>query len=78
MQEAILKAATAAEPRGWKLAEEKAGWYLEQLKANKMKVVVPPEGLKNGLLKIGDQLTTDWTKKAGPDGEAVIASYRRM
>src|SRR6478735_5880999 len=29
-QEAILKAAKTAEERGWKLAEEKAGWYLEQ------------------------------------------------
>ncbi len=36
--------------RGWKLAEEKANWYLEQpVKANKMKVVPPPEALKTGL-----------------------------
>ena len=77
-QAAILKAAAAAEPRGWKLAEEKAGWYLEQLKANKMKVLPPSEELKSGLLKIGDQLTIDWTKKAGADGEAVISSYRKM
>ena len=77
-QAAILKAAAAAEPRGWKLAEEKAGWYLEELKANKMKVMPPPDALKSGLLKIGDQLTADWTKKAGPDGEAVISAYKKM
>src|SRR5215831_18309583 len=29
-QEALLKAAATAETRGWKLAEEKAGWYLDQ------------------------------------------------
>src|SRR5919106_31351 len=34
-QDAILKAAAVAEERGWKLAEEKAKWYLDQLKANK-------------------------------------------
>ena len=77
-QKAILQAAAIAEPRGWKLAEEKAGWYIEQLKANKMKVLPPPDELKSGLLKIGDQLTIDWTKKAGADGEAVIQSYKKM
>jgi TRAP-type C4-dicarboxylate transport system substrate-binding protein len=77
-QDAVLKAAAAAEPRGWKLAEEKAGWYLEQLKANKMKVQPPSDALKSGMVKIGDQLTSDWTKKAGPDGAAVIDSYKKM
>jgi TRAP-type C4-dicarboxylate transport system substrate-binding protein len=76
-QDAILKAAATAEERGWKLAEEKAKWYLEQLAANKMKVIPPPPALKAGLQKIGEQLTADWSKKAGADGEAVIAAYRK-
>ena len=76
-QDAILKAATVAEERGWKLAEEKAKWYLEQLTANKMKVLPPPPALKAGLEKIGEQLTADWSKKAGADGEAVIAAYKK-
>src|SRR5882757_5676672 len=76
-QEAILKAAVVAEERGWKLAEEKAKWYLEQLQANKMKVLPPPPALKAGLEKIGEQLTADWSKKAGSDGEAVIAAYKK-
>ena len=76
-QDAILKAAAVAEERGWKLAEEKAKWYLEQLAANKMKVLPPPPALKAGLEKIGEQLTADWSKKAGPDGEAVIAAYKK-
>jgi TRAP-type C4-dicarboxylate transport system substrate-binding protein len=77
-QEAILKAAAAAEPRGWKMAEEKAGWYLEQLKAHGMKVLPPSPELKSGLLKIGEQLTADWTKRAGADGQAVIDAYKKM
>jgi TRAP-type C4-dicarboxylate transport system substrate-binding protein len=76
-QEAILKAAIVAEERGWKLAEEKAKWYLEQLQANKMQVLPPPPALKTGLEKIGEQLTADWLKKAGADGEAVIAAYKK-
>src|SRR4051812_19801624 len=76
-QDAILKAAAVAEERGWKLAEEKAKWYLEQLQANKMKVIPPPPALKAGLEKIGEQLTADWSKKAGAEGEAVIAAYKK-
>lgn len=76
-QDAILKSAATAETRGWKLAEEKAGWYLDQLKANKMKVLPPSAELKAGLKKVGDTLTADWTKKAGADGEAVIAAYKK-
>jgi TRAP-type C4-dicarboxylate transport system substrate-binding protein len=73
----ILKAAAVAEERGWKLAEERAKWYLEQLQANKMKVLPPPPARKTGLEKVGEQLTADWLKKAGPDGEAVIAAYKK-
>jgi TRAP-type C4-dicarboxylate transport system substrate-binding protein len=76
-QEAILKAAAVAEERGWKMAEEKSKWYLEQLAANKMQVLQPPPALKSGLEKIGEQLTADWSKKAGADGEAVIAAYKK-
>jgi TRAP-type C4-dicarboxylate transport system substrate-binding protein len=76
-QDAIMKAAATAETRGWKMAEEKATWYLDQLKANKMKVLPPSAELKAGLKKVGDQLTADWTKKAGAEGEAVIAAYKK-
>jgi TRAP-type C4-dicarboxylate transport system substrate-binding protein len=77
-QDAVLKAAAVAEERGWKLAEEKASWYLEQLKANKMKVLPPSAELKAGLSKIGEQLTADWLKKAGADGQAVVDAYKKM
>ena len=36
----------AAEERGWKVSEEKTAWYIEQLKANKMKVQPAPEALQ--------------------------------
>jgi TRAP-type C4-dicarboxylate transport system substrate-binding protein len=76
-QDAVLKAAAVAEERGWQLAEEKAKWYLEQLAANKMKVIPPSPALKAGLEKIGEQLTADWSKKAGAEGDAVIAAYKK-
>jgi TRAP-type C4-dicarboxylate transport system substrate-binding protein len=76
-QEAVLKAAAAAEPRGWKMAEEKAGWFLEQLKKHNMKVVPPSPALKAGFEKVGEQLTADYLKRAGKDGEAIIAAYKK-
>src|SRR5690349_23183421 len=38
-QEALLKAAATAESRGWKMWQDKSGWYLEQLKSHGMKVM---------------------------------------
>ena len=76
-QEALLKAAATAETRGWKMWQDKAGWYLDQLKSHGMKVQPPGDTLKSGLKQVGDQLTADWLKKAGADGEAVIAAYKK-
>jgi len=76
-QAALLKAATAAETRGWKMWQDKSGWYLDQLKAHGMKVLPPSAALQAGLKKVGDQLTADWLKKAGTEGEAVIAAYKK-
>jgi TRAP-type C4-dicarboxylate transport system substrate-binding protein len=76
-QEAVMKAAAVAETRGWKMWEDKAGWYLDQLKSHGMKVEQPSPELQAGLKKLGDQLTADWLKKAGPDGKAIVAAYRK-
>jgi len=76
-QDALLKAAATAETRGWKMWQEKDGWYSEQLKAHGMKVLPPSDTLKAGLKKVGEQLTADWLKKAGADGEAVLAAYKK-
>ena len=77
-QEALLKAAAAAEERGWAAWQEKAGWYIDQLKAKGMKVEAPSPALAEGFRKIGEQLTADWLKKAGADGQAVVDAYRKM
>ena len=76
-QEAVLKAAGTAEERGWKTAQEKTKWYTDQLAANGMKVLPPSPELKAGLQKIGEQLTQDWLKKAGPEGQAIVDSFKK-
>ncbi len=74
----MLKAAAAAQERGWKLSEDKTKWYLDQLAAKGMKVQPPSPALASGFKKIGEQLTADWLKKAGADGQAVIDAYKKI
>ncbi|HEX2509083.1 MAG TPA: TRAP transporter substrate-binding protein, partial [Microvirga sp.] len=76
-KDAVLKAAKAAEDRGWKVAQEKTKWYTDQLAAKGMKVLPPSPELKAGFQKIGEQLTQDWLKKAGADGQAIVDAYRK-
>ena len=77
-QEAILKAAATAEARGWKAWEDKANWYLDQLKAKGMKVQAPSDALASGFKKVGEGLTADWLKKVGADGQAIVDAYKKM
>ena len=76
-QDAVSKAAADAEARGWKVSEEKNGWYLEQLKGKGMNIVTPSPALMSGLKKVGDEMLGDWLKKAGPDGQAVVDAFRK-
>ena len=77
-QDAILKAAATAEERGWKMWQEKAGWYIDQLKAKGMKVQAPSPALAAGFKKAGETLTEDWLKKAGAEGKAIVDAYKKM
>ena len=43
-----------------------------------MKVLPPSPALEAGFKKIGEQLTADWLKKAGADGQAVVDAYKKM
>jgi TRAP-type C4-dicarboxylate transport system substrate-binding protein len=77
-QEAVLKAAKVAEERGWKNWEDKTEWYHQEIAKKGMKVLKPSPALEAGFKKIGEQLTADWLKKAGADGQAVVDAYKKM
>jgi TRAP-type transport system periplasmic protein len=76
-QDALRKAAAEAETRGWKVSEEKARWYLEQLQKNGMNVQAPSPQLKADFQKIGQTMTDEWLKNAGGDGKAVVDAFRK-
>jgi TRAP-type C4-dicarboxylate transport system substrate-binding protein len=75
-QTALLKAAADAETRGWKLSEEKNGWYVAQLKDKGMTIIKPSEQLTADLRKVGNYMLAEWQRKAGDDGKKVIEAYR--
>lgn len=76
-QDAVLKAAAAAEQRGWATSEQKNAEYLKELAAKGMKVAAPSEALTHELRKIGATMTGEWLKQAGADGQAIIDAYSK-
>ena len=77
-QQALLKAAADAETRGWKLSEEKNGWYLDQLRQKGMTIAKPSEQLTADLRKVGNLMLAEWLRKSGPEGRKVIDGYRAL
>ena len=78
MQEAVLKAAKVAEERGWKVWETKTEWYHDEIAKKGMKVLKASPALVTGFKKVGEQLTADWLKRAGADGQGVMDAYKKM
>jgi TRAP-type C4-dicarboxylate transport system substrate-binding protein len=77
-QESLLRVAAAAEARGWWRSQDRTKWYGEQLAGRGLKVLPPSPALKEGLQRIGEQLTGEWLLKAGADGQAVIDAYKKL
>lgn len=76
-QEAVLKAAAAAEARGWATSEKLDGEFIKELGAKGMTVAAPSETVRKELAAIGEIMTAEWLKTAGADGQAVIDAYRK-
>ena len=74
-QASLLKAAAEAETRGWKVSEEKNDWYKKALTDKGMKITQPSAKLTADMKQVGAIMLTDWQKKAGADGDAIIAAY---
>ena len=76
-QDAVLRAAAAAEARGWAVSEKLDGEYIRELAAKGMTIAPPSDALRKELAAIGETMTSEWLKSAGPDGQAVIDAYRK-
>jgi TRAP-type C4-dicarboxylate transport system substrate-binding protein len=76
LQEAVLKAAMNAEQRGWVTSERLDGEYIKELGAKGMTIAQPSESIRKELAAIGETMTAEWLKTAGPEGQSVIDAYR--
>jgi TRAP-type transport system periplasmic protein len=74
-QAAVVKAATDAEVRGWKISEEKNDFYKKALAEKGMKIMTPSTKLVDDFRQVGGIMKTDWTKRAGAEGEALLAAF---
>ena len=77
-QDAVLKAAAAAEVRGWAQSEKLDGEYIAELKAKGMTIAQPGADLQKALADIGTTMTAEWLKAAGADGQAIVDAYRKQ
>jgi TRAP-type C4-dicarboxylate transport system substrate-binding protein len=78
VRDAVLKAASAAESRGWQLAQTKNQEYIDLLKKNGMNIVSPPAQLKSDMQKVGETMLKEWLDKAGAEGKALVDAYRKL
>lgn len=76
-KQAVLKAAADAETRGWTASRGVNTKTLETLKANGMQVLPPSAALKADLKKVGDTMLKEWLDKAGPEGQAIVDTFRK-
>jgi len=75
-QAALTKAAADAEVRGWKLSEEKNEFYKKALAEKGMNILAPPAKLVADMKQVGTIMLADWQKKAGPEGETLVSSFK--
>ena len=76
-QEAVLKAAAAAETRGWAASRKVNDDTIAKLKSEGMQVLPPSAQLKSDMTKVGETMLKEWLDKAGPDGKALVDAYRK-
>jgi TRAP-type C4-dicarboxylate transport system substrate-binding protein len=76
VQDGLLKAAAAAEPRGWEMSKAREKEGDDTLAKNGVTVTEASAELKAALSKIGEQMAAEWEKSAGADGQAILKAYK--
>ncbi|MEW6689900.1 MAG: TRAP transporter substrate-binding protein [Pseudomonadota bacterium] len=76
LQDALVKAAAAAEKRGWDMSKAREQEGNETLAKNGMSVRDPDAAMKAEFAKVGAQMAQEWEKAAGADGQAILKAFR--
>jgi TRAP-type C4-dicarboxylate transport system substrate-binding protein len=75
-QKALTEAASKAETRGWAMSKVRELEANELLAKNGMSVRAPDQAMVAAFQKVGEQMTAEWQKTAGADGQAILKGYR--
>ncbi len=76
-QAAVLKAAAAAEKRGWEMSKAEAAAKTKILKDNGMVVQAPSPELKAAFAAAGKVIVADWEKQGGADAKAILDAFNK-
>src|SRR5258705_3240118 len=76
VQDGLVKAAAAAEPRGWDMSKAREKEGDETLAKNGVAVNDASPELRSALAKIGEQMAAEWEKSAGADGQTILKAYK--
>lgn len=77
VKKGVLEAAARAEDRGWKKSESLNDGYKKTLADKGIKVLPATDKMKEELKTIGATMAKEWAAKAGPDGEKLLADFRK-
>lgn len=75
VQAAVLKAAEAAEIRGWEMSAETTREQMQILAKHGMTTANAPDSVIADMKKIGKAMTEDWKATASPEAIAVLDRY---
>lgn len=76
-QKLVLDAAARAEARGWTASLAENDRVVKVMADKGIKVLPPSAKMKGELAAIGKQMAEEWVKRAGADGEAILAGFRK-
>jgi TRAP-type transport system periplasmic protein len=77
VRDAVMKAGAAAMARGWTQSAELNEGYKKIMAEKGMKVLPPSALMVSDVKKIGETMATEWAKRAGVDGDTVLAAFRK-
>lgn len=76
-QKLVLDAAARADKRGWDASVVENDRVVKIMADKGIKVLKPSPRMKAELAAIGKQMADEWTRRAGADGEAIMAAYKK-
>ena len=74
-REALMRAAKAAEVRGWAASEAAAANSVDELRRNGVKVERVPRDFHLEIKRMGERLSLEWLRNVGPEANDIFIPY---